>query len=925
MTRRPSLVPVRPLLGAAVAVALILAAGSALAAPGIPETRVLPNGLRVVLLEDHAVPLTSVSLWVGSGSKFEVEASTGYAHFLEHMIQRGTDTTGPFAYTRLAHRWGGALAVRSNYDRTSITFTGVPQTLGDMIDGAAGMGLHASIKDPEIDLELGTLTQEIRTYYDLPASVAFLETMRTAFDDHPYRWPTLGNFRSVGTLKSEQILAFYRNLYVPNNMALAVAGDFEPRAAMARIEAAFGGASISATLPTPPGPPATLAGHIDVEKRLDFGENWTTLSFVGPGYRHPDRAAFDVLAAALADPSSGLAAAVQSGQTATIAQVSYYGLEETGLLYVALNPATPELSYTAAAAATRALAAFKTAGIGEAALRERTARMVRDERARAASVQERAERLGESVLFGGPRYYWDRPDALRSLTPADIARVARHYLVSENMRLVVLVPKATGDLPEPSKEAFHKALDGLGAAGGNLAFGLQATLYDGDDAQRPDPAAWGNPKGSAAPRSATTTTLKNGMTVVVVEDHRWPVAAASLHLRGGSEMDPAGREGAAAIALRMIAGRTVTALRGAAAAAARPAAVIPEAQVMRDALEVRFTGDTADLGSGLAALARAVRDPLPAGDIEPARQAALFSLQRAHMDPDGVALDLFHEKAFAGHPYAHRPDGTPAGLRAITTADIAAFGAAVLRPGGAVVAIVGDIDGAAAVREVVRQFGDWKGEGGPTTGRHAAPPADGAPAGDAAAGDAAKGATAGALPGGYSRQMSTAQSRIVAGVPGVRADDPEFAGLRAIGAGVTLLAFDDMVFKRRAAFSAVSIPEGLREGGTLAVALTTQPSRSAEALFDVQRLLRRMAVEPLADDDVRDIGRVLNGREAAEMQVASALASTLAWRVISGTAATAWRSDLARTVPDAQRLKAIAEARLRPENLITIVVGPPTP
>jgi len=920
VTRRPSLIPVRPVLGAAVAVALTLAAGPALAAPGIPETRVLPNGLRVVLLEDHAVPLTSVSLWVGAGSKLEVEASTGYAHFLEHMIQRGTDTTGPFAYTRLAHRWGGGLSVRSNYDRTSITFTGVPQTLGDMIDGAAGMALRATIKDPEIDLELGTLTQEIRTYYDLPASVAFLETMRTAFDDHPYRWPTLGNFRSVGTLRSEQLLAFYRNLYVPNNMALAVTGDFEPRAAMARIEAAFGGASRSATLPTPPGPPAALAGHIDVEKRLDFDASWTTLSFVGPGYRHPDRAAFDVLAAALADPASGLAAAVHAGQSGTVAQVSYYGLEETGLLYIALNPATPELSYTAAAAATRALAAFKAAGIGEAALRERTARMVREERARAASVQERAERLGESVLFGGPRYYWDRLDTLRSLTPADITRVITRYLVSENMRLVVLVPKAMGDLPEPSKEAFHKALDGLGTAGGNLASGLQATLYSGDDAQRLSPAAWGNPKGSTAALSAATKTLKNGMTVVVVEDRRWPIAAASLHLRGGSEQDPAGREGTAAIALRMIAARTVAALRGAAAAAARPTVLVPEAQVMRDALEVRFAGDTSDFGSGLAALARAVRDPLPGGDIEPARQAALFSLQRADMDPDGVALDLFREKAFAGHPYAHRPDGTPAGLKAITAADITAFGAGVLRPGGAVVAIVGDIDGAAAVREVERQFGDWKGDRGPSAGRQPASPADGA-----ATGDPSKSATAGALPGGYTRQMSTAQSRVVAGVPGVRADDPEFAGLRALGAGVTLLAFDDMVFKRRAAFSAVSIPEGLREGGTLAVALTTQPPRSAEALFDVQRLLRRMAVEPLADDDVRDIGRVLAGREAAEAQAAQALASALAWRVISGTGATAWRSDLAVTVPDAQRLKAIAEARLRPENLITIVVGPPTP
>jgi hypothetical protein len=173
--------------------------------------------------------------------------------------------------------------------------------------------------------------------------------------------------------------------------------------------------------------------------------------------------------------------------------------------------------------------------------------------------------------------------------------------------------------------------------------------------------------------------------------------------------------------------------------------------------------------------------------------------------------------------------------------------------------------------------------------------------------------------------MSIAQSRVVAGVPGVAADDADFAGLRAIGAGVTLLAFDDMVFKRRAAFSAVSIPEGLRDGGALAIALTTPPQRSAEALFDVQRLLLRLAVEPLDDDDVRDIGRVLAGREAAEAQAAQALSSALAWRVISGAGAASWHLDLAGTVPDAARLQAMAGARIRPESLITIVVGPPVP
>jgi zinc protease len=340
---------------------------------------------------------------------------------------------------------------------------------------------------------------------------------------------------------------------------------------------------------------------------------------------------------------------------------------------------------------------------------------------------------------------------------------------------------------------------------------------------------------------------------------------------------------------------------------------------MRDALEVRFAGDTAALGAGLAAMGEAVREPITGAEIETARRAALAALERAESDPDAVSMDLFREKVFAGHPYAHRPDGTPAGLKAIAPGDVAAFGARVLSPGGAVLAIVGDVDGGAIVHEVEQRFRDWKG--GPEAVRGREPAATPAASGDAPA----PGAADGAIAGEYTRQMRIAQARVIAGVPGVASNDADFTGLRALGAGVTLLAFDDLVFRQRTAFSAVSVPEAMRAGGTFAIALTTPPQRAAEALFDLQRLLRRVAAEPLSAEDVRDIGRVLAGREAAANQSAAALASGLAWRVMSGAGVDSWRRDLAGTVPDASRLQALAEARIRQEKLITVVVGPPEP
>jgi zinc protease len=919
-------------------VLLFLSCGLAAVAPaplcaaGVPETRTLPNGLRLALLEDRSLPLVAVSVWVGCGSKDEAETSAGYAHYLEHMIQRGTEGAGAFEYTRRAQRWGGALTVRANYDRTAITLSGVPETLGEMIDAAAAMALKATLKDSEVDQELGTLTQEIRTYYDLPSSVALFETMRAAFPKHPYRVPTLGNFRSVGTLKSEPLTAFYRNLYVPNNMTVAIAGDFDPKTAQARVEAAFGGASKSATLPPRPSPPNVFAGHTDVEKKLDFKESWTALAFMGPGYRHPDRPAFEALAAALADPSSPLPLASVRDQAGTLAQASFYGLEDAGLLYVALNPATPQLSYAAATSALRAIVAFRSAGFTDAQARDLVARLLRDERVRATSVTERAERLGEAALFGGVRYYWDRPLVLSRLTAADLNRVAAKYLVPDNCRLVVLVPKETADFPEETKAEFHKVFDTLKAPEQTGPAGLDATVYPPSEASKVDPAAWGRSGGAAALGAPRRTVLKNGLTLLLLEDHRMPLAALSLHLQGGSGDDEPGKEGRAALLLRLLGTHMAQALRASPAAAGRRP-LLPEAQAGRDLLELRLAGDPADVPAALEALAQSLRDGAgAASDLDRVRQAALQNLTRAEGRADIVGLDLFHEKVYAGHPYAQRPDGTPAGLQALGAADVQALAATLLVPARSVLAVAGDIDASEMGKTVERLFGPWKGSGGKASASRSAPrtasaSTDTKPASPGEAPEAPVfPATAGAQAGEFARQVATPQSLAIVGVPGVPLLDGDFDALRYLGAAVTLLGFEEMVFERRAAFSVSGSPEGLKEGGALAIEAAAAHTRRGEAQFELQRLMRRLAVEDLGDADRRALSRIQAGRAAAAAQGAQALASLLAYREAAGLGAAGWRADVtASAPPEAARLRSLAERLFQPERTIRVVVGPPSP
>ncbi len=900
---------------AAVLAALALGAGSALlAAPGVPETHALPNGLRIVILEDHTLPLVSVSLWTHAGSRDEIETSAGYAHFLEHLIQRGTDTTGAFEYQRLAHRWGGSLSVRANYDRTCITATGVSAVLPDLVDAVAGMALRARLDDKEIDGELGTLTQEVHAYYDEPSTVAFLEAMRFAFPKHPYQYPPLGSLKTIGALKHDPLSAFYRNLYVPNNMALVLAGDLAPDRALSIVQQAFGKAAASATLSSRSAPPPGFTGHDDKEKRLNVTQPWTTLTFVGPGYRHPDRAAFEVLARALGDAGgSPLQGALTRAQAGVSAQVTYYGLEDAGILYVGLVPSTPELSYAAATAALEEITAFRKHGMKDNEVSLQVKRLLREERLKAERLADRSEGLGEAALFGGVRYYWDLPAVYARLTAAEVNRVAAKYLVGENLRLVVLAPKATGPFKDEEKNRFHAALDALGGMAKDAPPAFDRRLYGSEEAGRPQPDAWGDPRDAGALRPPARAALDNGLRVVVQEDHRHSLAAVSVQLPFGSGDDPPGQEGLAYVAAHLLSPAPTLPGRGEVVRLGDRVLFLPEIQVSRDLTEIRFMVAPADLLSGVQSLSAALERPeMTDASFEAVRKGSNEALGHGDSDISFVTLELFREKVYAGHPYGHPVAGTVPGLASLTRGDAEAFLKKHLRPGGTVLSVAGDVTAAGVQKLAQDLLGGWK-DGSPTT-PSPAPTPKGAPS-----------ANAGAQAGEFTRQVDASQSSVLVGVPGPAILDPEFDDLRLLAAALTILSFEDVVFARRAAFSATAIPEALRAGGSLGLVVIAPHLRRDEAVFDVQKLMRRLAMEALKQKDADDFARVDAARQAASLQGVLAMASTLGYRESTGLGALSIGRTLAPpAAPSPARLKEIAARYLRPEAWVVVKVGPPS-
>ncbi len=186
----------------------------------------LPNGLHVIVQEDHSVPIVAVSVMYHVGSKNEQPDRTGFAHFFEHLMFEGTKNIERFQYDKIVEGAGGTLNANTNNDRTYY-YEILPSNqleLGLWLESERM--LHARVDSIGIATQKGVVIEEKKQNYDNRPYGSFLpEVLKRAFTKHPYQWTTIGNADHIRAAKDEEFKKFYESFYVPNNAVLILAGD----------------------------------------------------------------------------------------------------------------------------------------------------------------------------------------------------------------------------------------------------------------------------------------------------------------------------------------------------------------------------------------------------------------------------------------------------------------------------------------------------------------------------------------------------------------------------------------------------------------------------------------------------------------------------------------------------------------------------
>jgi zinc protease len=441
------------MIGRAVALVLVLAfllpaaaarAQSPAGSTGSVVAATLDNGLRVLLLEDHRSPIVTFQVWYRVGSRNESRGATGIAHFLEHMLFKGTPKYGPRMFARLVEQNGGQNNAFTSADVTSYYVNIAADKIDLVIDLESDRMQNALLDPKEIESERQVVIEERRTRTeDDPGGFLGEEVGSLAFKAHPYGYPIIGWMEDIKRITPEEIRAFYKTYYVPNNAIVVAAGDFRTADVMAKIRAAFGAIPRGAT------PPPVLA----VEPPQN-GERRTTvkkeaqLPIVYLGYHVPNQKAADAPALEV------LSTVLSGGRASRLYKNLVYkqlALDAGGdYSYFSLDPnlfwfwATPMPGQTPDAMEQALLAEMerlKNEPVSDEELQraknQTEAAFVFQE----DSVHRRASLLVRFELIGGYALMDRFVPTIRAVTADDLRRVARTYFPPDKRNVGVLLPK----------------------------------------------------------------------------------------------------------------------------------------------------------------------------------------------------------------------------------------------------------------------------------------------------------------------------------------------------------------------------------------------------------------------------------------------------------------------------------------------------
>jgi zinc protease len=412
----------------------------------------LSNGLRVVLSEDHSAPVYSICATYDVGSRDEKPGHTGFAHLFEHMMFQGSDKVGKGEHFILIENNGGEMNGTTNQDRTNY-FESLPANQLDL-----GLFLEAdrmrslAVTQPNLDNQRNAVQEEKRLRIDNQAYGKTFEAVGdTAYDNFGYKHSTMGSMEDLNAASLDDVKAFFKTYYAPNNAVLALVGDFDSKEALAKIKKYF---EDIPSQPTPPRPDMTEPAQT-AERTKSVDDAFAQIPRLDIVYKIPNYQSPDFMPISVAMNILG------QGQSSRLYQDLVKDKEQAAAVFAGAGPRRATGLATIIALVRPGVKIedveqsiyadvekIRTTPISDWELEKVRMKYRHDHAEQMSSTLSRAVSLAYyTVAWNDPNVINTEEARLDAVTKDDVLRVAKKYLTPENRTVVTTLPKPKASTP----------------------------------------------------------------------------------------------------------------------------------------------------------------------------------------------------------------------------------------------------------------------------------------------------------------------------------------------------------------------------------------------------------------------------------------------------------------------------------------------
>jgi predicted Zn-dependent peptidase len=411
------------------------------AAWGEPAPTSLPNGMKVLVLQNPGTTSVAVDLWVRAGSRFESASHNGISHFVEHLLFKGTARRSAQDISREIASVGGFINAYTHWEYTQIHVSLLPAHLELGLDILVDMAQNSLMTAEMVEKERKVLLEEISLANIYPPSYVLNLVSKTLFPQNALALPISGTKDSVQAIGRDDLLNFYRLHYVPDRAFITLVGDVNLPRAQEAVRAHFSSWTTRREILPPASPPLRQNRFREVRERKFLDQAIVVLALQAMGRHDLDRPAFEIVNAVLgAGGHSRLYQEIREKKALSYLIGSlYHPLTDTGLwaTYAATNPKNIE--------AVRTIMFQQVRRIQEEPLTAKELADIKNYiRGRILIQTENNSRLSDFIGLSFVSGDWELPREflakLEAVTAADVMRVARVYLREDQWNLIVLKP-----------------------------------------------------------------------------------------------------------------------------------------------------------------------------------------------------------------------------------------------------------------------------------------------------------------------------------------------------------------------------------------------------------------------------------------------------------------------------------------------------